>query len=324
MSLLKPNGECCLRSDEQTHFDPELLAPVERLVPNRVAMDVVGRSLTTFAIGGSCRAVVTVETKQELQDVLRLLHLEQQSVVTLGFGSNVLIPDSGVNGWIVRLGGEFRISRRSLSGRFSCGAGASLMREARRASNDGLSGLEFAAGIPGSFGGAICMNAGAHGSELGELVAQVRGICLEGKTFELRGSELAWRYRSSGLPANFIVTEVDLNLVPGDRDAIHARCLSNLAHRKATQPLSMPSAGSVFKNPSPTLSAGKVIEEAGLKGYSIGQVSISDLHANWIVNPSKKGRAADVQELIEHCKKKVSEVSGIELEPEIRLWNSVG
>ncbi len=301
-------------------FNSALLPSVEKIVRGRVVRDVQGKTLTTFSIGGPCRAVVTVDNDTELQALLQLLHAEQQSIVTLGFGSNVLIPDSGVHGWVIRLGGKFRTSRSICQETFCFGAGASLMRESRRMSKEGFSGLEFAAGIPGSFGGGVYMNAGAHGAEIGERVDLIRGFSKEGKYCELQGDDLAWNYRHSGLPSSLIVTEVVMSLVRGDRDRINANCLNNLAHRKATQPLSMPSAGSVFKNPSPTLSAGRVLEEVGMKGVAIGDVRISELHANWIVNPSKQGTARHVQELITYCKDQAQQLAGVTLEPEIRLW----
>lgn len=306
-----------------TDFDPKLLSSVRQIVNGRVAVDVVGRSLTTFAIGGTCEAVVTVADEQELREVLSLLHRENQSIVMLGFGSNVLIPDAGIGGWILRLGGAFKGVRALGSSTFSFGAAASLIRESRRFSQEGYSGLEFAAGIPGSFGGGVFMNAGAHGSELGERVSAVRGIFSDGRVDEIRGHQLQWKYRCAGLPPNFFVTEVVLELASGDRHLIHEECRKNLAHRKATQPLKVPSAGSVFKNPSVSMPAGKVLEEAGLKGRRIGEVFVSEMHANWIVNPSKRGSSSDVQALIELCISEVKEYAGITLEPEVRLWRSL-
>ena len=304
-------------------FDPQLVDPVNQIVDGRVSIDVVGRSLTTFAIGGVCEAVVTVADERELQEVLSLLHRENQPIVMLGFGSNVLIPDAGVSGWIVRLGGDFKDVRALGASRFSFGAAASLIRESRQLSQGGYSGLEFAAGIPGSFGGGVFMNAGAHGSELGERVSAVRGFFADGMREEIKGHELPWKYRSAGLPSKFFVTEVILELAEGDPCAINEECRKNLAHRKATQPLTVPSAGSVFKNPSVATPAGKVLEQAGLKGRRIGEVFVSEMHANWIVNPSKRGSSKDVQALIELCISEVKKHAGITLEPEVRLWKSV-
>lgn len=304
-------------------FDPLLVDLVKRVVNGRVALNVAGRTLTTFAIGGVCSAVVIVADEQELTEVLALLHHENQPVVVLGFGSNVLIPDNGIGGWIIRLGGSFKAVRALDSRRFLFGAAASLIRESRRVSQEGYSGLEFAAGIPGSFGGGVFMNAGAHGAELGERIAFVRGIFSDGRCCEIQGHELPWKYRSAGLPPNFFLTEVALDLAVGDVDVIRSECRKNLAHRRATQPLTAPSAGSVFKNPSAAMPAGKVLEEAGLKGRRVGEVFVSELHANWIVNPSKRGSSRDVQTLIELCISEVEKCTGITLEPEVRLWQSM-
>jgi len=194
------------------------------------------------------------------------------------------------------------------------------MSLARKLSDDGFSGLEFAAGIPASIGGATFMNAGAHGSEICERIFQVRGVLPDGSQRTWRREELPWRYRWSGLPAGVTVTSIELELVEGDKATIARACSAHLSERRARQPLSMPSAGSVFKNPSPTEPAGRVLEGAGLKGHRIGGAVVSELHANWIVNPEKQATAADVAQLIDYCRSRVREHSGIELEPEVKLW----
>ena len=132
--------------------------------------------------------------------------------------------------------------------------------------------------------------------------------------------ELPWRYRSSGLPTDFTVTSVLLRLTQGDRAGIARACAENLAERRARQPLALPSAGSVFKNPRPDLAAGRVLEEAGLKGERIGGAMVSELHANWIVNPDRKATAQDIRSLIDLCRQRVLKHSGISLEPEVRFW----
>jgi len=194
------------------------------------------------------------------------------------------------------------------------------MSVARKLSGEGLAGLEFAAGIPASVGGAVWMNAGAHGAEIGERVVRVRGVLADGQVYEWSRNELPWSYRSSGLPTGSIVTAVEVRLTAGERDRIAKLCADNLAHRRATQPLSLPSAGSVFKNPAPTTPAGLLLERAGVKGLWSGGAQVSELHANWIVNPEKKARAADVRNLIAECMKRAEENSGVRLQPEVRMW----
>ncbi len=297
-----------------------LVEAVEALVGDRVRCEVAAASLTTLAIGGSLQYLVTVESLWDLQAVLKLLRAEGQQARILGFGSNVLVPDVGIRGWVIRLGQSLRSVDRVEGDRFIVGGAASLMSIARKLSGDGFSGLEFAAGIPASLGGAVYMNAGAHGSELGERIETVSVVLPDGSFRVYERGELPWGYRHSGIPQGAVVVAAELKLPSGDRERIARLCNENLAHRKQTQPLALPSAGSVFKNPSPEVPAGRLLEEVGLKGVSVGGAAISSLHANWIVNPDKSATASDVVSLVTLCQQRVRERMGVELEPEIRLW----
>lgn len=301
-------------------FNVELFARVSQIVAGRIKERVAASALTTMAVGGPLRALITVEDIKELSALQQLLHAEAQSTTVLGFGSNLLVSDSGVAGWIIKLGNSFRGVEALGAGLFRISGAASLMSVARKLSDEGFSGLEFAAGIPASVGGAIFMNAGAHGGEICERVVSVNGVLENGEIVQWQCDELPWRYRSSGLPLGATVTSVDLQLVPGDRAIISKASADNLAHRRRTQPLSLPSFGSVFKNPSPETSAGKLLEVAGLKGTRLGGAQVSELHANWIVNPDKRASAADITGLIAQCIKQVRDVSGITLQPEVRIW----
>jgi UDP-N-acetylmuramate dehydrogenase len=301
-------------------FCDALIPVVQALVKTPLRFDVPGASVTTFAIGGALRVVVTVDTVQELSKVLSLLHGEGQPVRVLGNGSNVLIGDAGLTEWIIKLGaGMKRIETEGA--RFEVFGAAPLMSFARRVSEDGVSGLEFAAGIPASVGGAVFMNAGAHGSEISSCAVLVRGMMPDGSLCEWKREDLPWRYRYSGLPVGAVVTSVVLDLARGDKDTIARKCADNLAARRATQPLTLPSAGSVFKNPSPQTPAGKILEGLGMKGRVIGGAEVSDLHANWIVNPKREATAQDVVALIELCRERALVGAGIEIEPEIKLWS---
>ena len=301
-------------------FNSALISAVSALVHDRIRLDLPAASVTTFCVGGPLRAVVTVETVQELRAVLSLLHTEAQRVLVIGFGSNLLVGDSGIQGWVVRLGSQFRAVERTGDAEFALGGAVSLMSVSRKISEEGFSGLEFAAGIPASLGGAVFMNAGAHGSEIGGRIVSVVGILPDGSEHEWKGSDLPWTYRCSGLTEGVVVTSVRLRLAAGDRDAIAKACADNLAHRRRTQPLSLPSAGSVFKNPEPSRPAGLILEQAGLKGTAVGGAMVSDLHANWIVNPEKRATASDVRSLIELCAARVREHCGVALHPEIKMW----
>ncbi len=300
--------------------DSSLVRSIERIVGNRLRRGTMAASLTTFAIGGALDYLVTVESVEELQQVVSLISSAGQPLRVIGFGSNLLVPDAGLRGWVIRLGASFRQVESSSSGTLIVPGAASLMAVSRKVSDEGLSGLEFAAGIPASLGGAIFMNAGAHGAEIGERVVQVTGVSADGSLCTWSRDDLLWQYRNSGLPSGVIVTSATLRLVEGDREAIASRCAQNLAHRRATQPLSLPSAGSVFKNPRVDLSAGRVLEEAGLKGVRVGGAMVSTLHANWIVNPERRATARDVTALIETCRSEAQARLGVALEVEVRLW----
>jgi UDP-N-acetylmuramate dehydrogenase len=301
-------------------FQERLIPVIQSYVAAPIRENIPGSSLTTFAIGGAIRAVVTVETPEELSKVVALLSSEGQHYRVLGNGSNVLFGDRPLGIWIIKLGVGFRRIETLSRGQLEVFGSVSLMSFARKVSDDGLSGLEFAAGIPATIGGAVFMNAGAHESELCSRLVEVRGVLADGSTVVWGRNELPWTYRHSGLPEGAVVTSVHLSLVEGDRAMISERCAHNLAERRARQPLSLPSAGSVFKNPAVELPAGKLLERIGMKGVAIGGAVVSETHANWIVNPKREASASDVVALIEACKKRALLESGIVLEPEVRLW----
>jgi UDP-N-acetylmuramate dehydrogenase len=301
-------------------LNSELVAWVAERLSGRVRENVPASTITTFAVGGVVRVVTTVESIGELRDVVGQLYREGQSLKVIGNGSNVLVSDAGLSEWIVRLGAGFRSVEKVSGDEFDICGSAGLMSLARKLSDEGYSGLEFAAGIPASFGGAVFMNAGAHGSEIGERIVSVSGILPDGSLRIWQRDELPWRYRSSGLPNGVVVTGARIRLTPGDRFAIAAQCRRNLEHRKATQPLSQPSAGSVFRNPSADNPAGRVLENAGLKGERCGGAMVSELHANWIVNPNREATASDIRSLMQRCRDRARDVCGFVLEPEVKMW----
>lgn len=300
-------------------FIESLIPHVHALVGGRVRERVPGSSLSTFAIGGEVRAVVTVETVSELSAVVSLLAQEGQDYRVIGNGSNVLFGDGALSMWLLKLGGGFRQTEVRANGDLEVFGAVPLMSFARKVSSEGRSGLEFAAGIPATIGGAVFMNAGAHGAELCERIVEVRGVLRDGTAAIWLRSDLPWAYRRSGLPAGAVVSSVVLSLVEGDKARISEDCAHNLAERRARQPLALPSAGSVFKNPSRERPAGMLLEELGMKGFAVGGAMISELHANWIVNPRREATARDVVGVIEACQGRARS-AGVELEPEVRLW----
>jgi UDP-N-acetylmuramate dehydrogenase len=237
----------------------------------------------------------------------------------LGAGSNLLVGDGGIRGVVVKLGAGFRHVGWTAVG-VTAGAAVQVGKLARAAVERGLSGLEFAEGIPGTVGGVVVMNAGAYGGEVGSTVVSVDGVTADGRLETLAGERLDFGYRRSGLPADFLVTAVTFRLSAAHPEAIARRLAEIRDHRVASQPQGTANAGSIFKNP-PGHAAGRLIEAAGLKGRRVGGAHISERHANFIVNDGG-ARATDVQALMAEAQRAVWEQSGVWLEPEIRLVGS--
>lgn len=301
-------------------------------VNHRIMMrsNLSGKSLTHFKIGGPCARVVQIYDVETLAEFLNDLHRRGEAWRILGAGSNLLIDDSGIDDWIIQLRGTFEQSRELSAGCWEVGAGVGLMRLSQRMTETGYSGLEFAAGIPGTIGGGIVMNAGAHGREMSSIVHSVTALTGSGELRVFSCDELLFSYRHSLFSSSdsitldshrrLIVLSAILNLVPGDVHELLKVRGECLAYRKRTQPLTEPSAGSIFTNPSVELSAGRLIEECGLKGRVIGGAEVSSKHANWIVNRSKGATASDVRALIRICQEEVEKKFGIGMRTEIRLW----
>lgn len=279
----------------------------------------LGATLTTIATGGPLSSLVEPETEDQLKQTLVILNSSSIRYRILGNGSNLLIPDSGVAEVVIRLGRGFRKVIELGAGRLKVGGASALMTVSREVSQAGLLGLEFAGGIPASVGGAIYMNAGAHGGEMSSIVETVTVMLPGGEIGELKANDLNFSYRKSSLPAGAIVTEAVLRLTPSLPEETSRRRAEFLAYRKSTQPLTQPSFGSVFVNP-PEDKAGRLIEAAGLKGSACGGVSISSLHANWIVNPERTGTTADVLDLMCRCQEIISSKFGVALHPEVVRW----
>lgn len=286
----------------------------------RIRHDVTGAACTTFAIGGAFEAFVEVEDLSELRCLLACLYSRALPYRIIGAGSNLLVSSQGLSGITIRLGRGFRTIDAAGAAVLRVGGACSLMSLTREVCEQGLSGIEFAGGIPASLGGAVVMNAGAHGGEMAQVVESVVVALPDGSIQEIAAPALSFSYRHSVLPQGAVVVTATLRLVEGDKDKIAARRREFLAERKARQPLKAPSAGSVFRNPSPLTPAGMLIEKAGMKGAAVGGARISDLHANWIVNEARSASDADVLELIELCQARVKSHGGVELVPELVRW----
>lgn len=270
---------------------------------------------TTFRVGGEAECMAVVETKEELSQLISYLGRIEQDYFVLGNGSNLLVGDKGYRGIIVKLGP--RLSAVGVEkNHIAAGAGALLSKVAFAARDAGLSGLEFAAGIPGSIGGAIVMNAGAYGGEMKQVVQMVRVIDKEGEILTLDNDTMEFGYRTSIIRDRpFIVLGVVLKLTPGNKEEISARMEELMKQRKSKQPLEYPSAGSTFKRPEGYY-AGKLIMDAGLRGYRIGGAQVSEKHCGFVINRGGAS-AADIREVIEEVQERVRDRFHVRLEPEV-------
>lgn len=272
---------------------------------------------TTFRIGGAADTLITPGSTEELARILRAEDVK----LILGGGSNLLVSDAGIRGVVVNLRGGLDwitpLGDDGETARVNVGAGTQLVKLSGWAMKMSLTGLEFAFGIPGTVGGAVVMNAGAHGGEMKNVVETVTVITREGEVRTVTNGEAGFSYRASALPEGCVVISTVIRLAHGDREMINETMRRNQMKRKVSQPLDMPSAGSVYKNP-PGDYAGRLIEAAGLKGHRIGGAMISRKHANFIVNTGG-ATASDVVTLMTVVEKEVCARFGVALEREIKL-----
>ncbi|MCL1816136.1 MAG: UDP-N-acetylmuramate dehydrogenase [Clostridiales bacterium] len=272
---------------------------------------------TTWRIGGRADFMVMPATEEELSKLLKLLTAEKMPWLVIGNGSNVLVGDKGIRGTVIKMGENF--STTTWQGRqVIVGAGKMLPDLARQAAGNSLGGLEFAAGIPGSLGGALRMNAGAYGSCIGDYVSEIEVLEHNGEKRILKAADISFAYRDSSLlNMEAVVCRVTLDLLAGEVDKSLDE-IARLQHlRNLNQPLEFPSCGSVFRNP-PNDHAGRLIELANLRGLQIGGAAVSKKHGNFIINLGG-ARAKDVCELITEVIDKVYNYSGIRLVPEVRM-----
>jgi UDP-N-acetylmuramate dehydrogenase len=272
-------------------------------------------AFTSFRLGGCAELFIEPAGADELSSVLKWVDRENVPVSILGGGSNVLISDKGLAGLVIRIGSAFNwieVEDRIMR----CGAAAMTMKAAQKARETGLTGMEFAVAIPGSVGGAIVMNAGTDKGEIGPLVSFLKAVRFNGDKTVLNKEDLEFAYRRSNIKG-VIITEAVLMLEEEDKNSISERMSEGKRKRIDTQPAGWASAGCIFRNP-PDEAAGRLIDQAGLKGKRVGGAIVSDVHANFIVLEDN-ACAADVRALIDIIKGEVSRKFNIELETEVRL-----
>ena len=273
------------------------------------------RDHTSLHIGGPAKLLLLPASTAELAELCRVLRSLGEKPLLLGNGTNVLAPDEGIDGAVIvtKNAGGIRRTERGLEAE----CGASLTRLAAWAGEQGLSGLEFSYGIPGTLGGALVMNAGAYGGEMKDVTARVDYLDGELRKHCAEGESLDFAYRHSRFGPEDVILRASLTLEPGDREAIRARCRELTEKRKASQPLDWPSAGSAFKRPKEGFAAA-MIDEAGLKGYTVGGAQVSEKHAGFLINRGG-ATAADMKKIMEDVRERVFARTGVLLEPEIRI-----
>lgn len=294
----------------------------------RLIAEVVGRAAisvdepmsrhTTFRIGGPADVMVEPPDTQRLAAVLKLIKRFDIPYFVMGNGSNLLVGDKGIRGVVIKIGTG--MSECDTDGtRITAQSGIKLSRLAGTALKNGLCGLEFASGIPGTLGGAVFMNAGAYGGEIKDVISCVRYVSSKDcEVHTLTVQECAFGYRKSAFSAgDKIITDAVLELKNGDMDGIKAKMAELAAKRAEKQPIEKPSAGSTFKRPEGYF-AGTLIQDAGLKGLSVGGAEVSQKHAGFVINKGG-ATAADVRELIETVQERVMAKFGVHLEPEVKF-----
>ena len=275
---------------------------------------------TSFKIGGNAEAYIKVQNVSQLKSILKECREAGIAYFLIGNGSNILVNDEGLQGVVIKLSGDFKNISLLDDTTIYCGAGASLASLCKFALNSGLSGLEFAWGIPGSVGGALFMNAGAYGGEMKQVVHSVSHITPKGEVGRIDRDDLEFGYRTSVYRRNDnIITGAVIKLKKDDPEAIRSRMDDFMGRRSDKQPLDYPSAGSVFKRPEGAF-AGALIEQCGLKGKCRGGAQVSEKHAGFIINKSN-ATAADVRALIREVQTTVADQTGYELECELIILN---
>jgi UDP-N-acetylmuramate dehydrogenase len=286
------------------------------LIGGRVFFDAPMRKFTSIKVGGPADSLLFPKSVEELKKVVRYAKRKNIPFLILGRGTNLVVRDKGVRGWVISL--TRGMKKVQMEGEeVEAEAGLSLQRLVQSTIQKGLTGLEPFFGIPGTVGGGLAMNAGAWDSELKDVLLSITLMKEDGEVVERSRSRLNFSYRSLALPSSWVILKGRFQLKKGKKEEILERVRSYSEMRKRIQPLDYPSAGSIFKNPKEG-PAGKWIEEVGLKGFRMGQAMISDRHANFIVNLGK-AKADEVINLMEWVEKRIYEEKGISLEREVRV-----
>jgi len=294
------------------------LEEVNRILKSdQILVDVPMKDYTSMRVGGKAKIVVLPSAVDEIRELIKSLGKNSIPYYVIGNGTNLIVHDAGYNGVIIKLSENFSsvtVDENIITAK----SGASIVSVSNLACENSLSGLEFAAGIPGTVGGAVVMNAGAYDGEMKDVVFEATCVDHTGEIVSLGYDDLQFGYRTSRVQRDsLVVLEAKMRLNEGNMDAIKDKMKELNRRRREKQPLNFPSAVSIFKRPAGHF-AGKLIEEAGLRGYQIGGAQVSEKHCGFIINTGT-ATASDVIELIEYIKKKVFETSGVMLQQEVKI-----
>lgn len=297
----------------------ELINELKKMNIGKIVTDVSLKTMTTYKVGGNAKVVVYPKNIDLLVTLINKLKTNKIKFMVLGNGSNVLFSDNEYDGVIIKLD-EFN-NIEFIGDKVVVGAGVSLMKVAYQSIRRGLTGLEFATGIPGSVGGAVYMNAGAYKSDMGYVVSKIKVLTPKMTVITMVNKELDFHYRTSFLKnhKDYICLEATIQLTKGNKEIIEEVVSDRKKRRLETQPLEYPSAGSVFRNPT-DMFAGKLIEDLGYKGLIKGGAKVSDKHANFIINYDN-AKASDIKELIEFLQQSVKEKYNVSLKVEQEFIN---
>lgn len=297
----------------------EWITDLKQLNIGKLELNTSIKKYTTYKIGGNAACVVYPKSIEKLVQLMKFIKFRNIKYKIIGNGSNLIFSDKDFEGILIKLT-EFD-NIEIFDNKIKVGAGYSLMKLSRIALKNSLTGLEFAAGIPGTVGGAVFMNAGAYKSDMGYIVQSVKVLTKDFKVVELENKEMNFHYRTSFLQnhPDYICLEVIIRLEKGKKDVIEEVMKSRLKRRVESQPLNYPSAGSVFRNPT-GMFAGELIEKCGLKGYKLGGAMISDKHANFVINIDN-AKATDVRDLISLAQEKVKKEYNVDLKAEQEFVN---
>jgi UDP-N-acetylmuramate dehydrogenase len=307
-------------------MDATLRQKLRDTVSGKVLFDEPMSRHTSIGVGGNADAVVWPERSEELSRIVLFLRQFQVPFIPIGNGTNLIVKDGGYKGAVISM---LRMSGISLAERGSeqvllhAGAGATLSEIVLLSEKRSLSGMEFCAGIPGSVGGAVRMNAGAYGIEIKDVIETVELMIVSGEIQESGKDDLKFTYRNLDIPEDTVIVGASFSLRKGFEEQIHARINEILGKRKNKHPLEYRNAGSIFKNPNGGIPAGRIIDELGLKGVQIGEAKISEKHGNFIVNLGN-AKASDIIALIDIIKTKARSERGIALETEVMIVGEDG